>query len=398
VKRDDLCHAVRQRLVRLPEPFAAHYGVVPLAPPEEAIDLRPVRGRYEQAIQALVKADLIAQALHDPYILSRILTRREAVSSSSIEGTHSTLDALLSVEESEDGEASAATRQVRGYALALDTLVPRAQSEGRDLFSIDLMRELHRIVMRDDPDYADEPGEERQRVVWIGGAGNIAYSTFNPPPPDRVMACLVETVDYLRGQGMQGMTQGLLTQMAVAHAHFEAVHPFRDGNGRVGRLLLPLMMAADGHVPLYLSPYIEAHKGAYYEALKVAQQQLDWAGLVGFLADAVTATVDELEATRTALATLKDLWLQRRRFRRNSAAVRALDVLPHYPVITVGRLATLLDVSFPAAAQAVDHLQAAGILVERTGHTRNRIFAAEEAVSILNRPFGAEPIVGTGAF
>jgi Fic family protein len=186
--------------------------------------------------------------------------------------------------------------------------------------------------------------------------------------------------------------------MAIAHSHFEAVHPFRDGNGRVGRLLLPLMMAAEGQTPLYISPYIEAHKGAYYASLKTAQQRLEWHDVVGFMADAISGTVDEVIATRDALSRLRELWRTRREFRARSAALKALDMLPHYPVLTMRRLQRLLDVSFPSAKQGVEQLVAAGILVERTGYARNRIFAAPEALSIINRPFGAAPVLpGEGA-
>ena len=392
MKRDDLCDAVRRRLRRLPEPFAAHYGVVPPPPPEDSLDLRSVRLQCERAQGAMVRADVLAAALPDPWLVSRVLTRREAVASSSIEGTNSTLDELLTVEETADGAATDAARQVRDYALALDALLPEARVQGPSLFTTELVRRLHRLVMADDPDYGDVPGELRQRVVWIGGR-DIAYSTFNPPPPVDVPACLEETMDYMRCVGMQAMTQSLLTRMAAAHAHFEAVHPFRDGNGRVGRLLLPLAMAADGRVPLYLSPYIEAHKPFYYDALKSAQQRLDLPAIVAFLADAVVGTVAEVEATAKALTALRSLWRERRRFRSGSAALRALDVLPHYPVITVNRLSTLLNVSFHSAAQAVDSLVAIGILAERTGYARNRVYAAPEVLSVLNRPFGAEPIL-----
>jgi Fic family protein len=236
------------------------------------------------------------------------------------------------------------------------------------------------------------PGELRSRVVWIGGR-DIAYSTYNPTPPDDIAACLEETMRYLRCEGMQAMQQGLIVRMAVAHAHFEALHPFRDGNGRVGRLLLPLMMAAEGHAPLYLSSYIEAHKAAYYASLKAAQQRLEWHEAVGFVADAIVGTVNELLATRAALSTLRDLWRARRKFRRESAALRAIDVLPHYPVLTIRRLADILDVSIPSATQAIGQLVEAGILGERTGYVRNRVFAATEALSIINRPFGETPIL-----
>lgn len=190
---------------------------------------------------------------------------------------------------------------------------------------------------------------------------------------------------------MQGANQHLIARMAIGHAHFEAVHPFRDGNGRVGRLLLPLMMAAEGHVPLYLSPYIEANRADYYAALKSAQQQLDWNAVIGFVAKAVSGTVNELMATRDALTQLRRAWQERGKFRRDSAASNALDVVPHYPVLTINRLGQVLGVSFPAARSAINRLTSLGILEEKTGYRRNRIFVSPEALAIINRPFGEAP-------
>ena len=393
MRRDDLCHAVRERLERLPEPHAAHYGVVPLPPPEEGIPLGTAMASHQRAIEALAWVRTLAADMADPYVVSRLLVRREAVSSSSIEGTNSTLDELLSLEEEAGEEQRDAARQVRDYALTLDRLIPRAGGEGPAIFTPELVGELHREVMRSDPRYADVPGALRTHVVWIGGGGHdIAYSTYNPTPPDRIEACLAETMAYMRGQGMQVMTQSIVARLAIAHAHFEAVHPFRDGNGRVGRLLIPLMMAADGQVPLYLSPYIEANRQAYHDSLKAAQQRLDWSTAIAFIADAITGTVDELMATRAALARLVAAWHARCAFRRNSAASRALPLLADYPVITARRLGERLRVSPPSAHGAIDQLVQAGILHERTGYSRNRVFAATEVLGILNRPFGAEPI------
>lgn len=393
MKRDDLCHAVRERLKRLPPPFDSHYGVVPLPPPEEGVPIADVAVRHGAANAALGRIEALVKELADPWLISRILPRREAVSSSSIEGTNSTLDELLSVEETEDEQATAAAKQVRDYALALDEIVPRAQREGNEIFTGDLVKELHRAVMHGDPDYQDVPGDLRTRVVWIGGGGNIAYSTYNPAPPEDIAGCLDECMAYMRCQGMQAMQQSLVTRMAIAHAHFEAVHPFRDGNGRVGRLLLPLMMAAEGHPTLYLSPYIAERKDAYYAALKKAQQRLEWQELVGFLSDAIVGTVDELFSTRKALLSLGEMWHERRKFRKDSAAYRAIAILPHYPVLTIRRLAQILNVSIPAASTAIDQLMEVRILKERTGYARNRIFAAPEALQVINRPFGEEPIL-----
>ena len=391
MNREGLADAIRRRLKRLPEPYAAHDGVVPLPPPEGALTLNDAITKLRTASAALAKVDALAAELEDPYIISRVLTRQEAVSSSAIEGTNSTLDELLSVEETEGTAPSEAILQVRDYASTLDRLLPIARARGHEIFDVSLVQDLHRSVMRGDSGYRDEPGALRSTVVWIGGAGNIAYSTYNPTPPDDIANCLAQTTEYMRCAGLQAMQQNLIARMAVAHANFEAVHPFRDGNGRVGRLLLPLMMAAEDHVPLYLSPYIEANKIRYYDSLKAAQQKLEWDRAVGFMADAIVGTVNELMATREALRELVVTWKQRTRFRSDSSANLALEILPHYPVITVKRLAKLVDVSIPAAAAAARTLAANGIITERTGYQRNRVFVASEALGIINRPFGSDP-------
>ena len=281
---------------------------------------------------------------------------------------------------------------MRKYATTVTRFIKQAHRQGNEVFSANLVRRLHKRIMEDAPNYRDAPGDLREVSVWIGGR-DMAYSIFNPPPASKVPACLEDTVRYMRAEGMHKIQQSIITRMALAHAHFEAVHPFRDGNGRVGRMLLPIMMAADGRTPLYLAPYIEANKPAYVEALKVAQQRLDWASMVGFVSDAVVGSANELFTTREALEVLSTRWKARRAFRRGSSSLRALEILPQYPVITISRLATLLKVTYPAAATAVAQLEEIKALVERTGYTRNRVFAAHEALSILNRPFGEEPIL-----
>ncbi|MFT8480294.1 Fic family protein [Gluconobacter oxydans] len=394
MKRTELSGGIRERLVRLPPPYEHHYGVLPLPLPEEGIPLGEVTALHSQAQLALGQVEEIARSLPDPYQISRILSRREAVSSSAMEGTHSTLDELLIADEDGDEAGQGqAVRQVRDYALALERFVPSAVTQGRRIFQVDLIQNLHRRVLGHDAAYRDTPGDFRQEVVWIGGNGHIAYSVYNPPPPIEVPHFLEDTLDYMREDGMQMMTQSLITRMALAHAHFEAIHPFRDGNGRVGRLLLPLMMAAEKQVPLYLSPYIELHKQAYYAALKQAQQKLRWLPLISFMSSAIVQTVQELRITREALRTLHVVWLTRRTFRKGSAALRALELLAAYPVLTAPRLGTLLSISPPAAHTAINQLCQTGILRERTGYARNRIYAADDVLGILNRPFSEEPIV-----
>lgn len=339
-----------------------------------------------EAHAALKEAAVLAPKLADHYMLSRIPMRKEALSSSSIEGTNSTLDELLLVEE-DDEKATEAASQVRDYALALEQALPEARAQRRDIFSLDLIAKLHAATMKSDSGYRDEPGKFRDRVVWIGG-GDISQSTFNPPPPQFVQGCMEEHIGYLKADGMQTMNQDFITRMAIAHAHFEAIHPFRDGNGRVGRLLLAVMMAAEGHEPVYLSPFIEENKQRYYDGLQAAQARLDYSPLTIFLANAVRESVYEFKRLKNDLAELADEWRTRAKFREGSAGLAALAILHEYPVLTVGRLSSLLGVSFPSAAGAVGKLVEAGILEEKTGYSRNRIFSAPEAVKLLNRPFG----------
>lgn len=388
MQRDLLAGPVRERLKQLPPPYEQHYGVVPAPPPEDAIMLGSSARSHEEALPSLGRVSALAAGALNPYWVSRVLTRREAVSSSAIEGTYSTLNDLLELESGEDGEKTAAVRQVRDYSLILDEWIPSALEAGPRIFSVEMIQSLHREVMKSDPGYGDAPGDLRERVAWIGGS-HIAESIWNPPPPADVRGCLNDTIEYLRNEGMQSMTQGLLTRMAIAHAHFEAVHPFRDGNGRVGRLLLPLMMAAEKQVPLYLSPYIEAHKQAYVEALKAAQQRLEWHSLAGFFADAMTGTIYELQLIREALDKLMAGWMERRKFRKNSAPLKALNLLRDYPVITVGLLRDQLLVSAQQANEAVRLLLDAGVLHEKTGRRRDRVFVAREVLAIVNRPYGA---------
>lgn len=144
-----------------------------------------VSRRHEAAIEALAKVEAYAQTLHDPFLINRILTRQEAVSSSAIEGAYSTLDELLTQQETQDEDGRAQVRQVRQYAITLDSYVKRANQKGPEVFTSKLVGQLHARIMRNDPDYRDRPGKLRQLPVWIG-SGDIAYSIFNPPPADRV--------------------------------------------------------------------------------------------------------------------------------------------------------------------------------------------------------------------
>jgi Fic family protein len=389
MKREHLVGAVRKRLQKYPDPYSNYYGVVPLAPTEEPVNLGFATVAHRAALEAIGRADALARSFPEHFLLSRILVRQEAVTSSAIEGTHSTLDQLLAAEEAvnplDEKQISSTDLQVKSYALALERTLADVQRNGYDAFSIGLIRDLQREVVKDDPNYRHPSGEIRSHVVHIGGGFHISQSDYNPAPPSSITACLVEYIDYLGCEGLQAVNQSIITRMALAHTHFEAIHPFPDGNGRVGRLLLPLMLAADGHTPLYLAPYIARNKPVYVSGLKAAQQRLDYAPLIEVLSNAIVATVDLAETAHMDLIKLSADWKSRRPWRKNSAAKRALDILPGFPITTASRLAAMLKVSAPSMNSALKQLVDAKIIMERTGFKRNRIFAAPEVLEIYNR-------------
>ena len=190
MRRDQLHQKIIDRLERLPPPFQAHYGVVPLSPPE-SIPMYELNAPAASAIEALGRLDAIVSASPQPFLATRILHRQEALSSSAIEGTQSTLDEILELDATGADSGQAAARQVRSYSLTLERFLALLQRDGRSALTLDLVRSLHRDIMSTDPGYEDPPGEFRQRVVWIGGGRlDIAHSTFNPPPPGRVLDCM----------------------------------------------------------------------------------------------------------------------------------------------------------------------------------------------------------------
>ncbi|MFZ1105211.1 MAG: Fic/DOC family N-terminal domain-containing protein [Hyphomicrobiaceae bacterium] len=391
MNRNHLTHLVREQLKRYPKPWDNHYGVVPLPPTEEPVTLGAARAALDSAIASIGRADALAKTYPNHFLLSRVLVRQEAVTSSAIEGTYSTLDHLLEMEESDD-EEDAEGRQVRSYAWALERALGQIERNRCDGFSVGLIRDLQREVVKDDPDYRNEPGRIRDHVVWIGGGKHIAQSIYNPTPPADISTCLAHHIDYLRCVGLQQVNQSIVVRMAIAHAHFEAIHPFPNGNGRTGRLLLPLMMAADGHTPLYLAAYIAANRPSYMDGLRAAQQRLEYAPLIEVLSRAIVATVDMAETAHSDLFRLYVDWNNRHSWRKNSTARRALDLLVGFPVVTIKRLASELDVSAQAASVAAHQLIEAKVLTEKTGHRRNRVFVASEVLRLYNRTFSDEPI------
>jgi cell filamentation protein, protein adenylyltransferase len=375
--------------------------VVPPAPPRDIPPgLRP--GTISRANAILQGRPDPAQAADLDRLAAYLFARREAVSSSRMEGTWSTIDHVLTPGEIyKEGEGKSSHLSVRGYATALEYGFTQIQQQGLKALTADLVCQLHDLIMSKDPDFRGVAGRTRAPglpgdVVQIGGSGRKEDAIYNPAPPEHAARCLEEVMAWLRDEtlielGDAGMGMSLPVRLAISHTHFEAVHPFSDGNGRVGRILWPLQMAAAGHLPLYLSGYVETHRHAYARALQDAQKRLSYGRIVEFVAQAIIAAAAEENTSKTAIGSLPDQWQKRSRLRKDSAAARTLPILMKMPIVTARILAGELDVSFQAASNALNSLQRAHIVYERTGQGRNRIFAAEEVIAVLARPFGEDP-------
>ena len=224
-----LAPAVRGRLKRFPPRTIA---LTMASCPCLLLKSQSLSGRLSPTIAArwkhLGEQTLWPRSIHSTSYWSRVLVRQEAVASSEIEGTHSTLDALLEVEETDDEDASDAEKQVRDYAVALEAALRDVERNGYDAFTIHTIEQLHQSLMRGDSSFESKhgpPGRFRRKQVRIGGR-DFGSSIFNPPPYADVLQCMTDHIAYLRSEGMQHMHQSIIAQMAVAHSHFEAVHPF----------------------------------------------------------------------------------------------------------------------------------------------------------------------------
>lgn len=405
MKREELTTKLRQKysdeniggVEKLATPgFENIWFVVPPPPPQKLTKDFSVHS-LAKAYQIIGQLPRAKEADQLDRLTSYLFLRREAVHSSRMEGTFSTINHVLTPGEIYDANEGKSERaSVIGYAHALEKEFKAAFLNGHEIFSKTLVCRLHKEVTSKDSTFRGIPGQIRESPVFIGGLRRKEESIYNPAPPRHVLRCLQQVMSWYGDQdiiefGDAGMGMPLAVRMAIGHAHFEAVHPFSDGNGRVGRMLMALQMAVYGVLPLYLSGYIEAQKDEYIRALQKAQKKLDYNPIVEFICEAMIASHAEMRETKEAIRHLPEAWLERGQFRSDSAAHRILDYLITNPIFTVKQIQNELKVTRPAANNAVTQLVNSGIVRERTGHVRNRVFAAEEVLELLARNFSEPP-------
>lgn len=361
-------------------------------PPEPPLELAgALRDRLDAAILELGRLDSLSTLLPDRRLFLYAYVRKEAVLSSQIEGTQSSLSDLLLFEADElPGVPIDDVTEVSRYVAAMEHGLKRLR-EGFPL-SNRLIREIHAVLLERGRGAEKNPGEFRRSQNWIGGSrpGNAAYV---PPPPELVPECMGRLEQWLHDQPERTPT---LLKAALSHVQFETIHPFLDGNGRVGRLLVTLLLCAEGvlHEPLlYLSLHLKQHRQEYYDLLTRVRTDGDWESWVGFFADGVRQSAAGAVSTARRLTTLaRD---DRARIgeapgRMGSTLLRLHQALLERPLQTPTQLSNATQLSLPTINKALAVLQEIGIVREETGRRRNRIFSYAPYVRILSE--GTEPL------
>lgn len=355
-------------------------------PPDPPLAATPaLREALDEALVALGRLDSVSTLLPGTQLFLYSYVRKEAVLSSQIEGTQSSLSDLLLFElDGLPGVPIYDVVEVSNCVAALEHGLKRIR-EGFPL-SNRLVRDVHRILLAKGRGADKQPGEFRHSQNWIGGSrpGN---AVFVPPPADRVQECMGALEKFLHNEPERVPA---LVKAALAHVQFETVHPFLDGNGRVGRLLITLILCSEGIVReplLYLSLYLKQHRERYYELLNTVRQEGDWEAWLGFFADAVRVTAGS--AVDTARALVEMFGADRDRIRElGRGALSALQVhheLQRRPLCNITALADATSLSIPTIGKALDALTGLEIVREVTGRRRNRVFAYGRYIDALNQ-------------
>lgn len=376
------------------------FFVVPPPPPTELKQKLPYE-KISLAIKILSSLPTYQEMTEIDKLINFLFVRREAVQSSRLEGTWSTIDhALTPGEIAFANEGKDEHQAVRSYAKILDKFIEETARKKENIFTPSLVCKIQKAIVESDPQSYGVPGKIRTpgqpgSIVTIGGLNRKEDSIYNPAPPSEVKRCLQEVMDWFGNKeiaqlGDAGMGLTLPVRLALGHSHFEAIHPFTDGNGRTGRSLWPLQMICSGNMPLYLSGYVEVKKKEYNTALEEAQKKLHYAPLIEFICDAIIESDLEVKKSKEVISTLEGAWKKRGKFRAKSAAERALKVLLSKPIITSSILQEELQISGPASTNAINQLLEKRIIVHRKFENRKPIYAAEELIQILARPFGSD--------
>ncbi len=369
------------RFIQQPTGYKA-FIPAPLPPDPPVVYGGALQTLLSEADRNIGRLDALASMLPNPELFVAMYVRHEAVLSSQIEGTQSTLEDVLAFEaDAVRDDTPKDVEEVVNYVRAMNHGLARLQELP---LSLRLLREIHAELMQGVRGGEKSPGEFRTSQNWIGGRGStLRDASFIPPPPHELMNTLGQLETFLHSARD---SVPLLIRCGLAHAQFETIHPFLDGNGRVGRLLITLMLCEERALTrplLYLSLYLKAHRAEYYDRLTAIRLHGHWEQWLMFFLRGVSATA--LAATRTA----RDIVALRDRHRadvaKNAKALALLDHLFRHPTVSVKSVARLMACTFPTASKLVNDFESRGWLREVTGYGRNRLWRYQPYLDLFHR-------------
>jgi len=374
------------KVIRLPQ---GYWAFVPATLPPVLTFSPSLVAALSDADRALGELKGLGGTLANPHLLIRPLARREAVLSSRIEGTRASLDDLLAYEATQLSflEAGSDVRDVHNYVRALEYGLERINTLP---VSLRLIRELHARLMEGVAGKEHlggdvwTPGDFRRSQNWIGPAGStLETAPYVPPPVEEMLAALGVLENFIHAPS----DLPPLLRLGLIHYQFEAIHPFLDGNGRVGRLLVALLLSAWQLLPqplLYLSAYFESNRRDYYDLLLAVSQRAAWEDwLLYFLEGVKQQSLDAVDRISRLQALRVRYQAQFQTRRAPARLLRVIDLLFAQPVLTARQVESALEINFPSAQRLIDQLVQAGLLREITGGRRNRVYRADEVLKIL---------------
>jgi Fic family protein len=356
-----------------------------LPPSSRALDLESLQAILAEANQAIGRLDGMTSAFPDLKLFLYSYVRKEAVLSSQIEGTQSSLSDLLLYENAETpGVPLDDVQEVSNYVSALNYGLKRLR--GGFPLSLRLIREIHDVLLSKGRGSHAQPGEFRKSQNWIGGTrpGNAAYV---PPPPEYVLDCMGQLESFIH---QEENSLPVLIRAGLVHAQFETIHPFLDGNGRVGRLLITFMLCVEDVLRepvLYLSLFFKKHRRLYYDRLNGTREDEGWTAWMDFFLQGVRDTANQAAGTARNVDQLfrTDKEMIERFGRGAASALLIYRYAQANPLFSIKNAAQEMKVSFPTASAAVIRMVDAGILRESSGRRRDRLFLYAKYLDVLNQ-------------
>ncbi len=353
-------------------------------PPDPPIDMARLYPLIDKATAAIGCLDGMITILPDASLFLYMYVRKEAVLSSQIEGTQSSLSDLLMFEYDQvPGAPMDDVNEVSCYVAALNHGMERLSELP---LSLRLLKEMHACLMNNTRGSHKQPGEFRTTQNWVGGT-RPGTTRFVPPPPSQLMMCLGSFEKFFHDESVQVPA---LVKAALAHLQFETIHPFLDGNGRLGRLLITLILCVEGILReplLYLSLYLKTHRNQYYELLQSVRETGNWEDWIEFFLEGVIETSGQATETAQLIVNLfkKDRSVIKNSNRSTSSALAIHVLMQHRPILTTGRITMETGSSLPTVLRNLAFLEDLDIVKEITGKQRNKIFTYKSYLEILNQ-------------